>query len=221
MTFTEIRGSGVFNRVDPLKRQRILEAALEEFSANGYRNASMNTIVKRANISKGSLFHYFGAKKGLFDAIVDAALERVKLYLKDTRDKTEALDIFSRLESLLMAGFHFIDKHPQLAAIYFHALYTGQSPLGNERLRSIQLMGIRFVEGLLTEAMDKGQIGTHMDLTKVSFIINAIFERLLRSYYIEGLDPGLDLFKAKDESLKEWSALTSEILKRGLETERA
>jgi AcrR family transcriptional regulator len=55
-----------FQRAEPAKRQRIIRAALEEFAANSYAIASTNTIVARAGIAKGLLFHYFKDKAGLF-----------------------------------------------------------------------------------------------------------------------------------------------------------
>ena len=47
------------------KRERLIMEALKEFS-KGYAYANMDEIVKRAGISKGLLFHYFGTKKGVF-----------------------------------------------------------------------------------------------------------------------------------------------------------
>ena len=45
------------------KKQKIYQAALEEFVEHGYQNASTNRITQRAGISKGLLFHYFKNKK--------------------------------------------------------------------------------------------------------------------------------------------------------------
>ena len=36
-----------------------------EFAQSGFEKASTNEIVKRSNISKGSLFNYFNSKKDL------------------------------------------------------------------------------------------------------------------------------------------------------------
>lgn len=47
------------------KRERLIMEALKEFS-KGYAYVNMDEIVKRAGISKGLLFHYFGTKKGVF-----------------------------------------------------------------------------------------------------------------------------------------------------------
>jgi AcrR family transcriptional regulator len=55
-----------FRAIEADRQQRILQAALEEFAERNYASASTNAIVKRANISKGLLFHYFGDKAGLY-----------------------------------------------------------------------------------------------------------------------------------------------------------
>jgi AcrR family transcriptional regulator len=61
-----LEGYAVFDSIDAQKRLRVVSAALEEFCANDYANVSTNTIVKKAEISKGLLFHYFTNKVGLY-----------------------------------------------------------------------------------------------------------------------------------------------------------
>ncbi len=53
------------------KRARILNAALREFSKNGYSGASMTAIAKRAEVSKPTLYQYIGQKDALFRAVLD------------------------------------------------------------------------------------------------------------------------------------------------------
>ena len=42
-----------------LSRQRILDAATEEFSQKGYEGASLNTVWAKKGISKGIIYHHF------------------------------------------------------------------------------------------------------------------------------------------------------------------
>ncbi len=51
-------------------RERILAAALKEFSAKGLAGARVDQIARRARINKRMLYHYFGNKDGLFTAIM-------------------------------------------------------------------------------------------------------------------------------------------------------
>lgn len=51
-------------------RERILEAALKEFAAQGFAGARVDAIARRARINKRMLYHYFGDKKGLFREVL-------------------------------------------------------------------------------------------------------------------------------------------------------
>lgn len=53
------------------KHARILDAALREFSKNGYSGASMQAIAKRAEVSKPTLYQYIGDKDAIFSAVLD------------------------------------------------------------------------------------------------------------------------------------------------------
>jgi len=46
-------------------RLQILEAALEEFSSKGFRNATMSSIAGRCMISKSNLYRYFTSKEDI------------------------------------------------------------------------------------------------------------------------------------------------------------
>ena len=47
------------------KRNRILDAAIQEFAANPYDVASISNIVRKVGIAKGSFYQYFEDKKDL------------------------------------------------------------------------------------------------------------------------------------------------------------
>ncbi len=59
------------------KNRRILDAALQEFSAQGYDGASMSNIAERAQVSKPTLYQYFGAKDVLFAAVLQEGCEHL------------------------------------------------------------------------------------------------------------------------------------------------
>ncbi len=65
----------LFHALEPEKKQRILNAALDEFAGKGFKRASTNEIVKKAGIGKGMLFYYFGSKTELFEFLCEYALE--------------------------------------------------------------------------------------------------------------------------------------------------
>ena len=52
-------------------RQRLLESAFEEIHRNGFRGASLETILKETGVTKGALYHHFGSKSKLGLAVID------------------------------------------------------------------------------------------------------------------------------------------------------
>ncbi len=54
--------------------EKILDAALELFATNGYKNTSISEIAKKADISKGLMYNYFASKQALLRAIVTKAI---------------------------------------------------------------------------------------------------------------------------------------------------
>lgn len=71
-----------FNNLCEEKKQRIINACVEEFGEHGYESSSLNGIIKMAGISKGGLYEYISSKEELFIFTVDYAYSSLFQYLK-------------------------------------------------------------------------------------------------------------------------------------------
>ncbi len=109
------------------KRDRILNAALNEFTQKGYDNASTNEIVKGAGISKGLLFHYFKNKKELFFFLYDYFVEIIMEEMFAELDLTER-DIFNRLRNIILLKSQLMNKYPEI----FNFMVTVQMEKSSE-----------------------------------------------------------------------------------------
>ena len=56
------------------RRDAILEAALDEFSAKGFASARLDDVAKRAGIAKGTIYLYFADKESLFQELIRAKM---------------------------------------------------------------------------------------------------------------------------------------------------
>ena len=54
----------------PQRREGILDAALEEFSMNGYHETSLEGVADRAGISKALIYEHFSSKRELHEALL-------------------------------------------------------------------------------------------------------------------------------------------------------
>ena len=59
-------------------RASILDAAKVEFSARGFAGAGIDAIAARSGVNRRMIYHYFGSKRGLWLAVLEAAYERAR-----------------------------------------------------------------------------------------------------------------------------------------------
>jgi AcrR family transcriptional regulator len=86
-------------------RQRLLDAAAEEFAARGIAGARVDRIAQAARSNKAQIYHYFGSKDALFEAVFDRIVEDT---LSDTPiDPTDLPEYAGRL-------FDRYQKHPEV-----------------------------------------------------------------------------------------------------------
>ncbi|MDO9454374.1 MAG: TetR/AcrR family transcriptional regulator [Stagnimonas sp.] len=61
-------------RQPDVTRTRLLECAFEEIHQRGFRSASLDSILLKAGVTKGALYHHFSNKAALGYAVVDELL---------------------------------------------------------------------------------------------------------------------------------------------------
>jgi AcrR family transcriptional regulator len=103
-----------FRNLDRETRHRILETAAVEFAARGLEGTSLNQLIERLGISKGSFYYYFDDKADLFTTVVDHAWATV-LPVEDLDFANFAADTFwPALESLMREARARVRENPWL-----------------------------------------------------------------------------------------------------------
>lgn len=103
----------ILMKLDPEKRDRIINSAINEFSKYPFSMASTNNIVSNAGISKGLLFHYFGSKKELYEYLSAFVIKKLFNEINESLN-WEQPDIFERLKEIAMAKLKLSQIYPQL-----------------------------------------------------------------------------------------------------------
>jgi TetR/AcrR family transcriptional regulator len=90
---------GQRRRRDPARsREKILAAALRQFSGKGFTGARVEAIARAAAINKRMLYHYFGSKKGLFREVLRQKMaERAAWLAASPMDPVELLPYWFEL----------------------------------------------------------------------------------------------------------------------------
>ena len=191
-----------FSNLPSEKQERVLDAAIEEFSRWGYEKASINRMVGRLGIAKGSIFQYFGSKKNLYFHIFEYAVGLVRRSLKGVKTETEGEDFFIRLSKSLRAGVYFIQRYPRIYQIYLKMLFQEDFPFRADLLRTIRIFSMDYLRPIVEEGMKRGELRHSLDPEVAAFFLDAMLDRFLQAYCIAYMDSGLGLFQANEEVIQ-------------------
>lgn len=102
-----------FEKVSQEKQRAIINAGFLCFGQNGYQKTSAADVAKAAGISKASLFHYFGSKKGMYLFLCSTAHRAIvqKNYVGNTdyfECAAHLIDVLSEISELYPNILDFI-----------------------------------------------------------------------------------------------------------------
>jgi AcrR family transcriptional regulator len=130
-------------------------AARKLFTERGYDAVGTEEIVRAAGVTRGALYHHFGGKAELLEAVYERleaeSTERVARVVLGS-------DLESPLEAMKAGIEAFLDEcaEPELQRI---ALHDAPAVLGWDRWREIAAAnGLGLIEASLTAAIDAGEI---------------------------------------------------------------
>jgi AcrR family transcriptional regulator len=136
-------------------RRHLIEVATELFADRGYEGTSIEAVLERAGVSRGSLYHHFPGKDRLFEAVVEAVHNRVgdaTLAAVRASGATEAHAVIKAAELawIRLAG------DPVVRRIL---LIDAPTVLGWRRWREIEVdAGLGILKDVLHQAADAGRV---------------------------------------------------------------
>ncbi len=139
------------------RRRALLEAGLALFFEQGFAQARMEEIARRAGVSKGTAYLYFESKEALFVGIVEEmALPRIEALEKAARTDLPLAELLPRMMKVA-ANFVRYSPMPRIAKILIGE--GGQFPglLTIYRERVIDRM-LSLLAGLIARAHARGEI---------------------------------------------------------------
>ena len=155
----------------PLPRQEaFLRAALEEFAHHSYNDASVSRILRKLAIAKGSFYHYFGNKKGLYLYLKDKAEAQKQAYIERTLAEGYQ-DFWDLYRKLYTAGSQFDLDHPLLSAFLYNLSQEKALPdLATSWPEQLD-QGIRFFRRILSEEQAQGRLNPDLNPDTMAYII--------------------------------------------------
>lgn len=180
-----------------IKYPKLFEAALDEFSNKTYENASLNNILKNADMSKGSFYHNFEDKYALYRELF-ACIGYKKIEFITQSDDYGKLpeNIFDKLRGMCMISLNFLVYEPKMYA--FNEQIQKNSPdLMKKLMNDFNFSEVEMWKKLIGDAYDNNEFRTDMPKE----IIIPFLENTFKSFS-KLLKPGMTVEDYKDIAFK-------------------
>ncbi len=102
------------------RRQQLLEAAIKVFARHGYRTASIDDIIKEADVARGTFYLYFEGKKEVFLAVIDYYFDKLQaLFQEFSKMESTPKNFRQHIRKTLLTWLGFFSQNRELAKIMF------------------------------------------------------------------------------------------------------
>lgn len=181
-------------------RGKLIKAAREAFATKGYADSSMDDLTAQAGLTRGALYHHFGDKKGLLQAVITQIDEEMMARLSVIID--EAATIWDGFIDESIAYIK-MSLEPEIQRIVF---LDGPSVLGDPSQWPSQNACIRSTQHSIQRLIDEGTIRPVNTEATARLIMGAL---LGASLWIANAD---DPHRASEQVVESFVALASGLL---------
>ena len=174
------------------KRERILGEAVAEFKDYDYDVASINRIVERSGISKGSFYQYFKDKEDLYLYIMSIIGEKKIQYLTPSMMNFAEVNFYDALREMYRAGIEFALENPDYAEIG-NRMMKDTSGLLQKIRETFSPKGDDMFIALLQKGQASGDVRADLDLRLVAKIMISMQISVVEYYFEKHQDEGYSM----------------------------
>ena len=177
-------------RIQQKNSETILEAALDVFSAQGFRGATLDQIAEVAGLSKPNLLYYFPSKEAIHQALLSALLDT---WLDPLRDMDPAGDPLTEIMAYVRRKLELSRDYPRESRLFANEVLQG-GPRMRPAIEGELKVLVHEKAAILRAWMDEGRIA-RMEPVHLIFSIWALtqhyadFDMQVRAVLGEGHDP--------------------------------
>lgn len=133
-------------------RAKLIEAARKAFASKGYAASSMDDLTAAAGLTRGALYHNFGDKKGLLQAVIDQIDTEMLERTRAASSQAETLWL-----GFMTEGVAYIEMalEPEIQRIM---LLDGPAVLGDPSQWPNQTSCLRTTTQMIQQLIDDGTV---------------------------------------------------------------
>ena len=190
-----------FMNIPKQKREKILSVAVNEFAYNGFNNANINTIAKKAEVSVGSLYKYFDTKTDLFLTSVNYALQNLEIIMETIVESQE--DVMIKLEKLVRVAIEFSRTNTVLIKLYNEVTSESNAEVVKKIAEHVESITSQAYKKAIIDGQVAGEIRGDIDPGMAAFFVDNLLMNIQFSYACDYYGERYKIYAGEDIFLKD------------------
>jgi len=171
-----------------IKRQLIIQSAIEIFSKNGFQNSSISEIARRANVAEGTIYQYFKNKEDLFFSI---PIEKTKEFCKELDLHFEGITgVVNKIRKFVWYYLYFFKMNPEYCRTLMFEMRVSKNFIKTTTYDSFKKFTNKILE-IIEEGQNEGIIRKDVDIYLIRQLLLGILEHMVTRWLLKGEKYGL------------------------------
>jgi AcrR family transcriptional regulator len=152
------------------KKEKIIQAAIQEFSTKSYELVNLSDIIKQAGIPRGSFYQYFEDKRDIYFHLIDIIKKTKMSYLSDLYTNQD-IPFLDWVEVLYSRGVIFALEHPKFVQI-MDLLLKNKNDIYVQLIKDGKDFAIQYYSGLIEKDKEKGLLRKDIHTKTLAVIVS-------------------------------------------------
>jgi len=166
-----------------IKKQLIIQAAIEVFSKNNFQNSTISEIAQKADVAEGTIYQYFKNKEDLFFSI---PVEKTKEFCKELDLHLEGISgAFNKIKKFIWYYLYFFSMNPEYGRILLLEMRVSKSFVRTKTYNSFRKSTSRILE-IIREGQEEGLVRKDINIYILRQLILGILEHMVTRWLLKG-----------------------------------
>jgi TetR/AcrR family transcriptional regulator, fatty acid metabolism regulator protein len=184
------------------KRRQILDAAVRVFARKGYHASRVGDIAEEAGVAHGLLYHYFGSKAEVLEAIFHENWSVLLARIESVEETDEpAVDQLRHIAAIVLRTWLHLPDVVRVVVREF-----GRSPEVAERI-GVLAQPIHAIERVIERGVERGEFRQDVDPGFAATVVYGSIDELLTAWVLGRLPGDEEDVAAAERTLLEISLL--------------
>jgi len=158
-------------------KSKIFAVAAHLFAEKGFNGVSMREISEKSDVTKPTIYYYFGSKEQIYSELVETGLNHVFGALEEIRERD--IPVKERLALFLKRFFRIAYNSPEYTRFFLNLFVTTENEAVIKKFKHEADRRGRIIASLIKEGIDTGEFGASARPELAANIIGGVIQHFL------------------------------------------